>query len=144
MRVEATAEISRPISAVFAFATDVEKLPLWAGPVTEAAKTSDGPIGIGTTSTRVTQLLGRRFESDYEVTDFQRDESYAAKTTSGPVPIVETMSFHEDDGATKVLIAGEVDASGFFKLAEPLLSRVMKRQVEHDVTTLKDLLEADG
>jgi hypothetical protein len=31
---------------------------------------------------------------------------------------------------------------GFFKLAEPLVARVVRRQMETDMATLKDLLEA--
>ena len=37
-----------------------------------------------------------------------------------------------------------VDAQigGFFRLAEPIIARMMKRQVEADYANLKDLLEA--
>ncbi len=142
MRLEARTTIDRPVAEVFAFSTDIGNLALWAGPVAEATQTSEGPTGVGTTSTRVTQLLGRRFESDYEITVYQPNSEYAAKTTSGPVPIVETLSFEEKDGGTEVTIAGELEATGFFKLAEPILARITKRQVENDIATLKDLLEA--
>ncbi|MEE8375286.1 MAG: SRPBCC family protein [Acidimicrobiia bacterium] len=144
MRLEASAVIDRPVEEVFAFSTDIGNLALWAGPVTEATQTSEGSLGVGTTSTRVTQLLGRRFESDYEVTEYQPNSRYVAKTTSGPVPIVETLSFEGSDGGTKVTIAGELETTGFFKLAEPILARLTKRQVENDVATLKDLLEAQA
>ncbi len=97
---------------------------------------------MGTTQTRVTQILGRRFESEYEITELEPNKGYRAKTTSGPVPIVEIMSFDEVEGGTKVTIAGELDATGFFKLAEPILGGILKRQIEHDVVTLKDLVEA--
>ncbi len=144
MRLEASAMINRPIEEVFAFSTDIGNLALWAGPVTEATQTSEGSPGVGTTSTRVTQLLGRRFESDYEVTEYQPNSRYVAKTTSGPVPIVETLSFEGSDGGTKVTIAGDLETTGFFKLAEPILARITKRQVENDIATLKDLLEAQA
>lgn len=144
MRLEASAMIDRPVEEVFAFSTDIGNLASWAGPVTEATQTSEGSLGVGTTSTRVTQLLGRRFESDYEVTEYQPNSEYAAKTTSGPVPIVETLSFEGDNGGTKVTIAGDVETTGFFKLAEPILARITKRQLENDVATLKDLLEAQA
>jgi hypothetical protein len=32
---------------------------------------------------------------------------------------------------------------GFFRLAEPLVARVIRRQMEADMATLKDLLEAE-
>lgn len=141
-RIEASAVISKPLDQVFSYATDTQKLPLWAGPVAEAKQISEGPFGVGTESTRVTQLLGRRFESKYEVTEFEPNTRYSAKTTSGPVPIEEHMWFEAVEGGTKVTIAGDLEASGFFKLAAPVLNRITKRQVESDIATLKDLLEA--
>jgi len=143
MKAEASAVIGRPIEEVFAFSTDPEKLAMWAGPVTEAKQTSEGPLGVGTTSTRVTQLLGRRIEHDYEVTEYQPNRTYSAKTTTGALPIEEHLSFEAVEGGTKVTVEGDVEAAGFFKLAEPIVSRIVKRQVEHDVATLKELLEAD-
>ncbi len=52
------------------------------------------------------------------------------------------MWFEAVEGGTKVTIAGDLEASGFFKLAVPVLNRITKRQVESDIATLKDLLEA--
>lgn len=142
MRVEANALINRPVEEVFAFSTDVRNLALWAGPVTEANQTSEGPPGVGATSTRTTELLGRRFESDYEITEYQPTSRYSARTTSGPVPIAETLRFDAEGDATLVTIGGEIEPAGFFKLAEPVLTRIVKRQIENDIMTLKDLLEA--
>lgn len=144
MKAEASVVISRPVEEVFAFSTDAEKIAMWAGPVTEAKQTSDGPLGVGSTSTRVTQMLGRRIEHDYEVTEYEPNVRYSAKTTSGALPIEEHLSFEAVEGGTKVTVAGDVDATGFFKLAEPIVNRIIKRQVEHDVKTLKDLLEVQA
>ncbi len=38
----------------------------------------------------------------------------------------------------------EVELGGFFKLAEPIVVRISKRQVEADYNNLKDLLEAQA
>lgn len=140
--IQTSIVIKRPIEDVFAFATDAEKLAMWAGPVTEAKQTSDGPVGVGTTSIQTTQLLGRRFESNYEVTDYQPNSRYSATTTSGPVPIVEHLSFEAVEGGTRIDLTAEVESTGFFKLAAPIVTRIIQRQVENDVRTLKDLLEA--
>jgi uncharacterized protein YndB with AHSA1/START domain len=140
--IETSTVIQRPVGEVFAFATDTEKVALWAGPVTEAKQTSEGSVGVGATWTQVTQLLGRRFESTYEVTEYEPNSRYSAKSTSGPVPIEEHLSFETVEGGTKVNLRAEVEATGFFKLAAPILTRIISRQVENDVGTLKDLLEA--
>ena len=141
-KVESSVLIDRPIEEVFAYAADVNKLAQWAGPVVGSKITSEGPVGVGTTSSRTTQFLGRHMESTYEITEYEPNSRYADKTTSGPVPINSRISLDPVDGGTKVTIQGELDAGGFFKLAEPLVARMAKRQVATDIQTLKDILEA--
>jgi uncharacterized protein YndB with AHSA1/START domain len=141
-KVEATVVIDRPIEEVFAYVVDPENTAQWAGPVVEAKQTSGGPVGLGTTSSRVTQLLGRTIEATYEITEYEPNKIYADRTTSGPVPINSRILFASVDDGTKVTIQGKLEAGGFFKLAEPIMARMARRQVTSDAQTLKDLLEA--
>ena len=141
--IETSILVNRPVEEVFAFAADTEKIALWAGAVTEAKQTSEGPVGVGTTSNRVWQFLGRRLEASHVVTEYQPNSRYSAKGTSGPVPSEEEhLSFEAVEGGTRVTLAVDIEAAGFFKLAAPILTRIISRQVENDVETLKDLLEA--
>jgi uncharacterized protein YndB with AHSA1/START domain len=142
MKVESSILIDRPVEEVFAYVVDPNNTAQWAGPVVEAKKTSEGPVGLGTTSSRVSQLLGRTMEATYEISEYELNSHYADKMTSGPVPITSRISVAPVDGGTKVTIAGEIQAAGFFKLAEPIFARIAKRQVAADVQTLKELLEA--
>lgn len=141
-KVEASVQIDRPVEEVFAYVVDPNNAAQWAGPVVEAKQTSAGPVGLGTTSSRLTQFLGRTMEATYEITEFEPNRLYADKTTSGPVPIGARIHFVPVDGGTEVTIHGELDAGGFFKLAEPIMTRMARRQVATDAQTLKDLLEA--
>ena len=141
-KVEHSVWINRSVEEVFAYVVDPKNIAEWAGPVVEARKTSEGPVGLGTTSSRVTQFLGRTMEATYEITEYEPNRLYGDKTTSGPVPTNARISFAPVDGGTKVTIQGEIEAAGFFKLAEPILARMSSRQVETDLQTLKDLLEA--
>ncbi len=140
--VETSVLIDRPIEDVFAFVTDPNNVAQWAGPVVESKMTSDGPVGLGTTSSRITQFLGRNMEATYEITEYEPSRRYADKMTSGPAPINSRISFDSVNGGTKVTIQGELEGAGFFKLAEPLMARMAKRQLATDAQTLKDLLEA--
>ncbi len=141
-KVEHSVWINRSVEEVFAYVVDPKNYAEWAGPVVESRKTSEGPVGLGTTSSRVTQFLGRTMEATYEITEYEPNRLYGDKTTSGPVPINARISFAPVDGGTKVNVQGEIEAGGFFKLAEPILARMSSRQLETDLQTLKDLLEA--
>ncbi len=141
-KVKTSVLIDRPVGEVFSYVADPDQVAQWAGPVVESTKTSEGPVGVGTTSTRVTQFLGRTIEATHEITEFDPDSVYADRTTSGPVPIHSRILFEAADGGTKVTIEGELQAAGFFKIAEPVMLRVARRQVETDAQNLKEILEA--
>lgn len=141
-KIGASVLIDRPVDEVFTYVVDPNNTAQWAGPVVEAKQTSPGPVGLGTTSSRLTQFLGRTMEAAYEITEFEPNNLYADKTTSGPVPIGARIHFVPVDGGTKVTIEGQLEAGGFFRIAEPIMARMARRQVATDVQTLKDLLEA--
>lgn len=143
-KVEVSVVINRPIEEVFAFAANIENNAQWQSGVLEAQVTSEGPIGVGTTYRYVTQLLGRRIEADGEVTEYESNRKYSFKSTSGPFPIEGGLTCEAAEGGTKVTLAVEADVGGFFKMAEPLVVRTIKKQFEADVGKLKDLLEAQA
>ena len=142
IKVENSVEINKSVEEVFEYVVNIENLPQWAGPVLEAKQTSEGPVGVGTTQSQVAQLLGRKIESTLEVTEYELNKKYTTKSTSGPIPIEVQHNFEQIPGGTRLETIGLVDASGFFKLAEPLVARTLKRQTEGDVKTLKELMEA--
>jgi uncharacterized membrane protein len=143
-KVEASVVINRPIEEVFAFAANIENNAQWQSGVLEAQVTSEGPIGVGTTYRYVTQLLGRRIEADGEVTEYEPNRTYSFESTSGPFPIEGGLTCEAAEDGTKVTLAVEADIGGFFKMAEPLVARTIKKQFEADVGKLKDLLEAQA
>ncbi len=142
-RAEASVEINRPIAEVFAFATDLPKMPEWSGEVIESRLTSEGPLGAGSTFTGVGRFLGRRIEVENEVTAFEPNARVVFKTISGPVKSENSFTFESLEGGTRVTEAIDLEAGGFFRVAEPLLARMIRRQFETNLANLKDLLEAE-
>ena len=78
--------IERPLEDVFSFAGDSENNPKWLGVFEKVQKTSEGPIGLGTTFKDVARVMGRRFETLSEVTDYVPNRLYARRVTTGPFP----------------------------------------------------------
>jgi uncharacterized membrane protein len=141
IKIETSVQINRPLEEVFAFVTDIDNLPQWAGPVTEAKQISEGPIGVGTTQTQSAQFLGRQMETTQEVTEYVLNKTVATKSTSGPLPMAIHYFFEPVGNGTKVKFEAELDAKGFFKLAEPIAGRMLQRQTAADAETLKEILE---
>jgi uncharacterized protein YndB with AHSA1/START domain len=145
IKLENSVVINRPIDEVFEFMANSENNPQWQSGAQEVMKTSEGPIDVGTTYTSVSKILGRGIESTVEYTAYEPNGRLAGKTTSGPIPFQFETTFEPvAEGGTKVTSSGEGDVGGFFKLAEPLVARMLKRQTESDTANLKDLLEARG
>lgn len=136
--------INRSIEEVFAFVTEVEKWPQWRAEVVEVKKSSGGPVGVGTTFSGVGRFLGRRLENTNEVTQYEPNRKFGFKTTAGPVSMQFTDTFESVEGGTKVSLELQGETGGFFKLAEPIMNRMVRRQFKTNYANLKDLLEAQS
>ncbi len=58
-RIETTVVIQMPIDQVFADVIEPANFPEWAPGFVEGRSTSEGPIRVGSTSTRITHFSGR-------------------------------------------------------------------------------------
>ncbi len=72
IEIEKSAVINRPVEEVFAYVTDVENEPQWISEVAEVRKTSDGPMGVGSTYDNIVHFLGRRIVDPHEVIQYER------------------------------------------------------------------------
>jgi uncharacterized membrane protein len=98
----------------------------------------------GATAHLVSKFLGRRVESDAEITEFEPNRRVTMRSTSGPFPFHGSLTLDPVEGGTRVNATFELEPGRFFKLAEPIVTRMAKRQLESDLANLKDLMEADA
>ncbi len=142
VKVEISEVINRPVEEIFEYITNPENDPKWQSGVIESEPTSKGPMGVGSTTREVRKFLGRRMESTFEITEYEPNRSVKQKSTSGPMAQDISIAFESVEGGTKVTLGGEGDSRGFFKLADPIVSRMAKRQLVADIANLKDMLES--
>jgi uncharacterized protein YndB with AHSA1/START domain len=140
--LEISIVINRPVDEVFAFVSNPENIPKWSSLSRGVTITSAGPIGIGTTYRSVVAFLGRRIEGETEITEYEPNRSFVETSQSGPFPIKNRTTFERVDSGTRVTFTTVAEPGGFFKLAEPLLVGMIKRQFEADFANVKDLLES--
>ncbi len=141
LKIESSVVINRPLEDVFAVLSNVENNPKWSSVFLEAEKTSAGPIGVGTTWRIVGRAFGQGIEAEVEVTEYEPNRKWAQKQ-SGPISAKIRQTYKPVEEGTRVNVALEGELGGFFKLAEPLLKTMMKRGIENDLATVKDLMEA--
>ena len=142
IKIEVKTEIMCPVEEVFAFTVSSDFDSQWQSGVLDAAQTSMGPMAVGATFRQDFQFLGRRVRSTFEVTEYIPNEAFGFRTTSGPIPIEGSYTYEKlADGVTRITMRAESEVGGFFRLAEPLVSRTAQRQWEANFLTVKDILE---
>jgi uncharacterized protein YndB with AHSA1/START domain len=143
MRVEASVVVNRPIEEVFAFVSDLTNTPQWATEILEMKKTSEGPVGVGTTFTSAAKMLGQQLENAHEILEYEPSRKLVLNTTAGPISVdAEVFTFEPEAGGTRITHVIEGDPGGFFKLTGPIVARLMQRQWDTNFDVLKELLEA--
>ena len=143
MHVDASITVKRPISEVFAALSDWTNSEKWISSTQSVTKTSDGPIGVGTTWRTVGKMLGRTIDGVLTATEFEPDQR-SAWTFDKPFKVTTAFTFTSVDGGTRVDQTTDGDLEGFFKLAQPVMLPMMKRQLQHDLETFRDLMDANA
>jgi len=142
VRFEFAIDVDRPPSEVFAYITDTDRVSEWQSSAVEARW--QGEKAQGTRIREVRKFLGRRMETELEVTEYEPDRRFGLRAVSGPVPYSVTQVLEPRNGGTRLMFVGEGEPGGFFKLAEPIVGRVAERQFKSDFETLKDILEGSA
>lgn len=132
--------INRPQQEVWDFISNPANNIQWGSSTAEW--TSAGPHGVGSTLREGGKILGRKVEGKTEITVWDPPNEYGRKSTSGPFPFEGTMKLEPKEDGTQLTVRGTAEVGGFFKIAEGLLAKRMKKEMDTDLPALKLLLEA--
>lgn len=142
-KVEANVVINRPLADVFQFMSANENALQWQSSLLDTRITNDVQ-GIGRTWIDTIQFLGRRMETPFQLTDWQLNQKIAFQSMGGPIPMQGSYAFAPSGDGTQVTFQLTGEPGGFFKLAEPVLMKMVQRQWQTNLANLKDVLEAQG
>jgi hypothetical protein len=134
--------ILRPVWEVFDFIAAPENNSQWQYGSLESVQISDGSMMVGTLFSSFGHFMGRRIQSTFEVTEFEANKCYGFETISGPIQLQTSYSFETVESGTNVIVSANVNPGGFFKLVDPIVARVAKKQFKENLTKLKELLES--
>jgi len=141
VRVEQSIEIARPVEEVFAFVTDPDRLGEWQTSIVEVRRERAGTLQPGDRLREVQSALGRRVESTVEVVEYEPPRRFALHIIDGPIPFDGRWTFEPTPTGTRVHFVGEGALRGPIRLAEPLLTRALRRQFRRHHERLKRALE---
>jgi uncharacterized membrane protein len=142
--IEVTSEVTidRPADEVFAFLADAENNPTWQRGMQRCQWTTTPPIREGSIYKQEARMLGKAITSTFEVVELEPGRRITIRTIESTFPIKVTRSVEPTGEATCIARAHVTgDPSGVFKLAAPLMRKMVERSVRGDYRQLKQLLE---
>jgi carbon monoxide dehydrogenase subunit G len=142
VRAEESIFVERPIEEVFAYLTDLERVPEWQTNVLFLQLQGPGGLRTGARLVELRKFLGRKVESVVEVTEYQPPHRYTIKVQSGPIPFEISNVLSESGGGTRIDAAVEGEPGRFFGLVEWRVVKAVERELWNSLATLKGILEA--
>jgi carbon monoxide dehydrogenase subunit G len=131
--------IRRPPDEVASVMFDPRNDAAWTTGVIAARPLTDGRLRLGSTVERDVKFAGRRFTYRYEVV--AADERSVDLRVARPFPMTVRYVVESVPEGTRTSIHAHGDARGFFRLAGPLLDRMVRRNITKDLRALKRLVE---
>jgi uncharacterized membrane protein len=146
MTVEQSIFIKLVPEEIFAYMSNLENMADWSGVVISARKISSDEMLIGTTVRCTIRILGKWFDTTYEIIECVSNRYLTIKSITGIAPTLICYRYEPMiGGATKVSMEQIIQfTGGFLGFTEKVVKSTIRRQLAHDLLTLKDLLEANA
>jgi carbon monoxide dehydrogenase subunit G len=142
IRVHESIIVQRPVEEVFAFVADQTNGPRWQSGLLEVRRITDKPIGLGTKHTAVRKFMGRRLEATNEYVVYEPNKEVTFKGDAGSAEFQHSYLTESTAEGTRLTSRMEMESKGLFGLAEPLITRSLRREFAHSLSELKVLLES--
>jgi uncharacterized protein YndB with AHSA1/START domain len=120
---ELEATLQQPPEQAFDFFADFRNEPGWNPDCLMVEKTSEGPIGVGTTFSNKTKRIGR---SESEIVAFDRPEHFSVVDRSRGAEGTFDFRFTPRNGGAHVSLSMRMQPRGPMRLLEPLMGRMVK------------------
>lgn len=135
-RVEA--QINQPIEIVFGYVSNLENMPDYNSSVLSSRWTKDDKsichVKIG--------LSILNFESEYRVIEYKENLLIRAFCTHSLLEFEDKYDFLPEGNQTRLIITDSMKLKGILALSEGILKNNMKKEMEHNMHKLKNILES--
>jgi uncharacterized protein YndB with AHSA1/START domain len=137
---EVTVEVARPPADVFAYLTDVSKLPEWQSTASDAD--IDGAVRQGARIRERRQFLGRDVRTELEVTAYEPPRRFDVRSRVGPVSFSIRHTLVPTGGGTRLRAEVDVKLGTMMRFAAQGPLKMAEREFRGDFSRLKEQLEA--
>ena len=138
--VSSSISINQPVDKVFTYITSVENHKAWQPSLLDAKVTPAGPWGVGSIYHYTTSVLGRKYESQTQISAFEPNKKWAFKTIGVPRSVETVYLFEPAANATKLTISMEL-SGGYPAAAEGMIKQQTQKALDDQCRQLKQNLE---
>ena len=131
--------IERPAEVVWDYFTDVSHDPEWNPSAIKSRRTSDGPLGVGSTFHVVRKMSG---PMDLEYTEYSRPLRWSMRGVGRGMSFTYAAELEPSGSGTELTSRMNLEPKGMLAVAGPLIRIVTKKQLEQVHTALKRKLES--
>ncbi len=143
IQVECSTQVAAPREEVFAYLTDVDKLPSWQSGVTETTRITPGPVGVGTQFRQKARVGPWKLDVLCTVTDVKTNERYAFQARStGPIDCDVAFDLQPVAGGTRLTVNGRARIKGVWRLLSPMLGMGLRKETRQELATIRLIVEA--
>jgi hypothetical protein len=144
MEIEHNLVIKLSAEKIYDYMADIDNWVEWSGAVIAIRKTMPGTISVGSTLRCTTRFLGRWLETTYEVVELEPGHLFTLKSISGLAPSIFSFRLEPiESGRTNVSVEALIELmEGYLGLEESVIVGALCRQLDYDLNTLRDILEA--
>jgi uncharacterized protein YndB with AHSA1/START domain len=139
--VSSSTTINAPAAKIFDFLVMPENHKKWQPTLLEVSVTPAGPIAVGSIYHYVTEVMGKKYPSQIQVSAYETNKKWAFKTTGVPNPVETVYTFEEAGSATNVTISMDVPANAYPAAAAPAIMQQMQKSLIDQCASLKKTLE---
>ena len=143
-RFEGSAFVSKPIEFVFDYLASGVNDPQFSPRVQQIAKSTDGPVGVGTIFTSTVKDAGMTTHREIEITVFEPPRALRWTERSKNLVTSKEGGYDLEPTAngTRVTIFNELQGHGFGKLLAPLALKAARKEAPAFAERIKNAVEA--
>ena len=118
---------------------------VWDPTVISMRKTSDGPVGLGTTGVEERRFGRSRQKAAFKVTEFEPDRRFGWESTSGPAHQEADVTIEERPGGARLHVHVRLTpASMGTRLFMPLMRSMLDRNLRAHTEGMRRALDAEA
>jgi carbon monoxide dehydrogenase subunit G len=150
VRIRHSIVVHRPVQEVFQYISNPDNAAEWVAGIARSEKVTEGRMREGVRGRQVRNFLGQEISADWEVTAFEPNRRIEVTVNSGPLAgarVAEATESAPGEAveSTRVSYTFDGEPQGLWRalrFTEPVATRIFRRQVRSDFTTLKEILES--